>query len=157
MARLLPRPRNRETPRMTLHNATPEASSVGKRTMDSTPPLLEWEDVDGRLDPRQRFALYCLSQCETCAGTGKTPDGPERCPQCRGEASVLALIATAPTPESLGVALVTLGRESEFEGCAIGVLDRMGEVGQKWILRPWLPSPRNATDAGRLLRSRRKD
>ena len=95
--------------------------------------MLEWSEVDGRRDPAQRFALYCLR------------DGEKE------------LLATAATPEALGVALVTLGREGELEECPIGILDRMGEVGQKWIVRPWLPSPRNASDAGRLLRSRRKD
>jgi len=28
----------------------------------------------------------------------------------------------------------------------------MGEPGEKWIFRPWLPSARNLSDAGRTLR-----
>jgi hypothetical protein len=28
----------------------------------------------------------------------------------------------------------------------------MGEVGQKWIVRPWLASPKNVSDAGKVMR-----
>jgi hypothetical protein len=74
---------------------------------------------------------------------------------CDGERQ---LVATCATPEALGVALVTLGREGEFSECPIGVLDTMGEVGQKWIVRPWLPfpTPKNLSDAGRTLQTARK-
>jgi hypothetical protein len=64
---------------------------------------------------------------------------------------VKALLATCGTPEALGVALVTLGREGELEECPVGILDRQGEPGQKWIVRTWLPSARNLSDAGRAL------
>lgn len=82
----------------------------------------------------ERFALYRL---------------------CDGERQ---LVATCATPEALGVALVTLGREGEFDECPIGVLDTMGETGKKWIVRPWLPfpTPRNLSDAGRTLAKGRK-
>jgi hypothetical protein len=65
-------------------------------------------------------------------------------------------VATSETPEALGLALVTLGREGEFEECPICVLDTQGEVGQKWIVKGWLPSPRNVSDAGRVLGTARK-
>jgi hypothetical protein len=58
------------------------------------------------------------------------------------------LVASCADPEALGVALVTLGREGEFEDCPIGLLDTEGEVVQKWLVRPWLPSTRNVSDAG---------
>lgn len=65
------------------------------------------------------------------------------------------LVATCGTPEAVGVALVTLGREGEWEGCAFGVLDTLGAKNQKWIIRPWLPSPKNLSDAGRVLATAR--
>jgi hypothetical protein len=74
-----------------------------------------------------------------------------RCLDCRGEGRIRQEVATCETPEAVGVALVTLAREGEFEECPIGLLDRGGEVGQKWLVRPWLPSARNVSDAGRTL------
>ena len=127
--------------------------------MDRYVTDLSWEDHSGRDDPRQRFRLYRLCVCQACEGS-RTVDG-ERCPECRGEGRTRELLATSESPEALGVALVTLGREGEFENpegglCPIGVLDTLGEKGQKWILRPWLPSPRNASDAGRVLARSKK-
>ena len=109
-------------------------------------------------DP-ERFRLYRLCDCTTCQGRGKvewaTPAGgsypPTRCPDCRGEGRTRDLIATCATPEAVGVALVTLGREGEWEECPVGLLDTQGERGEKWIVRPWLPSARNVSDAGRTL------
>ncbi len=50
------------------------------------------------------------------------------------------------------MAIVTLGVEGELEECPLGVLDTQAEPGQrKWIVSPWLPSPRNVSDAGRVL------
>lgn len=115
---------------------------------------LSWTQVSGRDDPVQRFRLYRLCGCSVCEGSRQV-DGL-RCPECRGEGRVRELVATAETPEGVGVALVTLGREGEWEECPVGVLDTEGEVGQKWIFRPWLPSPRNVSDAGRTLRTARK-
>jgi hypothetical protein len=109
----------------------------------------------------ERFALYRLCECAACRATGKKhietsrPEGiptQERCPECRGEGRTRDLVATCATPEAVGVALVTLGREGEWNECPVGVLDTMGEPGEKWIVTPWLPSARNLSDAGRTLR-----
>ena len=113
--------------------------------------------TDGRESP-ERFHLYRLCECTTFGATGKDPDPLDgrtsmRCPDCRGEGRTRELVATCGTPEALGVALVTLAREGEWEGCPIGVLDTMGEKGERWLVRPWTPSARNVTDAAKLLRS----
>lgn len=133
------------------------------------------------VDPRERFVLYRLCDCPTCEGRGQvvakvrrtvhkrdpelyggmsgvpavTSERRERCPDCRGEGRVREEVATCESPEAVGVALVTLGREGEWDECPIGVLDRMGEVGQKWIVRPWQPSARNVRDAARTLARKR--
>ena len=109
----------------------------------------------------ERFHLIRLCDCTACGGTGKVLP-PERgvafhgriwprCENCRGEGRTRDLIATCATPEAVGVALVTLGREGEWDECPVGVLDTEGETGQKWLVRPWLPSARNVSDAGRTL------
>jgi hypothetical protein len=59
------------------------------------------------------------------------------------------------------VALVTLAREDEWtdaegEPCAFGLLDTTGEKGHKWLVKMWQPSPRNVSDAGRVLATARK-
>ena len=126
------------------------------------------EDVSGRYvtglafppDP-ERFALYRLCECAACSGVGKESftEGDEqtqtfgirKCSVCRGEGRTRDLVATCATPEALGVALVTLGREGEWDDCPVGVLDTQGETGKKWLVRPWLPSARNVSDAGRTL------
>ena len=118
----------------------------------------------------ERFALYRLCECTTCGGRGKVAGSDVveteeeigvrfglRCPDCRGEGRTRDLVATATDAESLGVALVTLGREGEWEGCPIGILDTLGEKGEKWIVRPWLPSARNVSDAGRTLAKSKKE
>lgn len=96
---------------------------------------LEWERVSGRDDPRQRYRIYRLCPGET---------EPE-------------LVATCESEEGVGVALCTLGREGEFDpdqgDCAIGILDTQGELGRRWLVRPWLASPGNLTVAGRVLRT----
>jgi hypothetical protein len=120
-------------------------------------------DSSRNVTDEERFHLYRLCQCTTCQGTGKAglPKFGEhrpfyardsRCPECRGEGRTRDLVATCATPEAVGVALVTLGREGEWNECPVGVLDTMGEPGEKWIVRPWLPSARNLSDAGRTLR-----
>jgi hypothetical protein len=60
------------------------------------------------------------------------------------------LVATCKE-EDVGATIIRLGREGEFEDCPIGLLDTMGKVNEKWLLRPWLPSARNVSDAGRTL------
>jgi len=119
-------------------------------------------NVTAREDEQaERFQLLRLCACPSCDGRGKvqhhTPRGVPyslaRCDDCRGEGRTRQLIATCATPEAVGVALVTLGREGEWNECPIGVLDTLGEKGAKWIVRPWLPSARNVSDAGKLLRS----
>jgi hypothetical protein len=162
----------------------------GKQYVDST-PFLSWEQEDGSDDPRQRFALYRLCECEECGGRGYRELTPEsmktRCTVCRGEGRTLQLLACAELPEAAGLALVTLAREGEWEECPLGLLDRMpvcptcGGSGQlrnwvdhsekrdcmechgsgvkptgTWLILPWQPSPRNVSDAGRVLRSARR-
>ena len=135
-------------------------TDTGKQSLKSTPIALEWEEEDGRNDPAQRFALYRLCDCYECDGKGRvqfTPIGvPQRCPECRGEGRMKELVATCGTPEAVGVALVTLAREGEFSECPLGLLDRMGEKGHKWLISPWLASPRNVTDAARTLAKSKK-
>src|SRR5262245_45654850 len=95
---------------------------------------LDWDYVTGRGDPKNRYRIYRLCPGET---------EPE-------------LVATCETEGAVGVALCTLGREGEFDvvpegsDCPVGVLDTMGEE-RKWLIRPWGPSPRQVSDAGRML------
>jgi hypothetical protein len=109
----------------------------------------------------ERFRLFRLCDCPTCEGSGKeavpTSWNPDlylqkgRCPDCRGEGRVRQEIATCASPEAVGVAIVTLAREGEWDECPFGLLDSEGEKGQKWLILPWLPSARNVSDAGRTL------
>jgi len=129
---------------------------------------VDWDTVSGKGDSRQRYCLYRLCVCETCDGRGMQtyemrgePVGSrrERCEECHGEGRVRQLLATCETPEAVGVAIVTLGREGEFAECPIGLLDREGETNQKWILLPWLPADvnvRNVSQAGRMLAKSRQ-
>ena len=110
---------------------------------------LSWEQETKKGEPEGRFRIYRLCACSYCGGKGKADD--ERCPECRGEGRVRELVAHAMSPEAMGLAMVTLAREGEFEECPIGVLDTEGEVGKKWLIRPWMPSARNVSDAGRIL------
>ena len=124
--------------------------------------MAETRNVTDAPDPAQRYRLYRLCACAACDGTGKeidymrTEDGEmrvlgDRCPDCRGEGRTRDLVAACATPEAVGVALVTLGLEGEWDECPVGILDTMGEPGHKWLVRPWLPSARNVSDAGRTL------
>ncbi len=129
----------------TLRNATVEVSEEA------------FDHLTGKGDPQQRFRIYRLCECVTCEGTGRALDpergasATKRCPDCRGEGKVRELVATAGDPAGVGEALVQNGREGAFAECPIGVLDTEGEVGQKWLVNPWLPSARNISDAGRTL------
>lgn len=119
--------------------------------------VTDWEDLDGAdSDPAQRYRLYRLCVCDVCGGSGRQRNWIDhtekrRCPACRGEGHVRQLVATCADPQAVGVALVELGREGEWSECPIGLLDTQGEPGQKWLIRPWLPSARNVSDAGRTL------
>ena len=82
----------------------------------------------------ERFHLIRLCDCTACGGMGKVHpiEGPvERCGVCRGEGRTRDLIATCATPEAVGVALVTLGREGEWNECPVGILDTEGETRRK--------------------------
>ena len=116
-------------------------------------------------DPGElRYRLYRLCECIACDGIGKINEKSgdfgikvSRCAECRGEGRQRELVATATDPESLGVAVVTLAREGDFEECPIGILDTQPEPGgKKWLVKPWLPSARNVSDAGRTLQQARK-
>lgn len=115
-------------------------TDAGEQWADDTPFGLSWEEEDGRNDPRQRFALYRLCECETCGGAGKLllvmfempgrkGETHNRCPDCRGEGRTLQLLAACESPEAVGVTLVTLAREGEWAECPLGLLDRMPECG----------------------------
>jgi hypothetical protein len=56
---------------------------------------------------------------------------------------VLDLLATATTAEDVGVALVTLGLEGEFDHSCVGLLDTRGTDAEKgvWVLNPWDTTP----------------
>jgi len=96
-------------------------------------PDLDWDAFSGRGDPEQAYRVY-----RVCPGDTR----PE-------------LVATCASPEAVGVALCTFGAEGEFDDCPIGILWTEGEVGKKWLVRPWRASPKNISDAGRVLRSAR--
>jgi hypothetical protein len=108
----------------------------------------------------ERYSLWCLSECPTCRGVGQVffadYSSRKRCSDCRGEGRVRQEIATCESPEAVGVALVTLAREGEWDECPFGLLDSEGEKGKKWLITPWLPSARNVTDAARTLAKSKK-
>jgi excinuclease UvrABC ATPase subunit len=151
----------------------------------------------------ERFRLFRLCDCPTCGGRGKAhklDDGQlvdytggiiyegaiVRCEDCRGEGRVRQELATCATPEAVGVALVTLAREGEWNECPFGLLDSeppcetCGGTGEDmnwlegvmvecfkckgsgikptgtWLITPWLPSARNVTDAARTLAKSKK-
>ena len=136
-----------------LRRAVREAS-----TADTSRPEPARSEIDGRGDPDQHYRLYRLCPCDACPerpGYGHFApwDGWSRCPECRGEGRTLQLVATCGTPQSLGVALVQLAQEGEFAECPIGIL----EDGGSWLIKPWLASPRNVSDAGRLLAKSKGD
>lgn len=48
------------------------------------------------------------------------------------------LLATCGTPEAVGVAIVTLAAEGEFEGKQLGILDHWDQESEReWIVNPW--------------------
>ena len=141
------------------HLAKPHVP-IGPELVPITFGTPEPDSVTGRGDPQQRFRIYRLCPCGACGGTGKNPAKlpatatvaehrarKPRCPECRGEGSGLDLVSTAADPQGVGVAICTLAEEGEFEDCPIGIL----EDGGSWLVKPWLPSPRNVADAARVL------
>lgn len=111
------------------------------------------------LDPRERYSLWRLCDCPTCYGKGQRlfMEGDwQKCEHCRGEGRIRQEVASCESPEAVGVALVTLAREGEWEECPLGLLDRMGETKQKWLILPWMPSARNVRDAARTLARSKK-
>ncbi len=146
-----------------LENALRYVQPLSLLSPNPTPPEAEMEGSE------ERFRLFRLCPCENCDGTGKTevsmftPARPSlvkivRCKVCRGEGRELVEVATCGSPEAVGVALVTLGREGEWKDCPVGLLDSEGEKGQKWLVLPWdrSPSARNISAAGKVLRSARQ-
>jgi len=113
-------------------------------------------------EAEERYKLFRLCECTTCEGTGKAVrEDPgncegvivkERCPDCRGEGRTRDHLASASDAESLGVAIVTLAREHELEGCPIGILDKPHQDKPgTWLVKPWQASARNVSDAARTL------
>ncbi len=117
--------------------------------MRSDKSTLPQSEMEGPED----YRLYRLCPCGECNTTGRVlgMSVHKRCPSCRGEGRNLELVATCGTKEAVGVALVTLTEEGEFDECPFGLMHRPeGEKG-RWLLKPWLPSARNVSDAGRTL------
>ncbi len=70
----------------------------------------------------------------------------------------LELIATCTDKASVGLAMVTLAEEGEFDRCPVGLMYRPDSAEKgKWLIKPWLPfpTPKTLSDAGRALRSAR--
>lgn len=60
----------------------------------------------------------------------------------------LEIVATCGTKEAIGVALVTLGEEGEFDGCTVGVLHKPFEDKPgTWIVNPFPAIPRSGDTA----------
>ena len=91
-------------------------------TRHVTAEPLSWELVSGRDDPAQRYRIYRL--------VSKRIGG-------RNFGGILELVATCATEAAVGTTLCTLGREEEWDGVAVGVLDTEGEKDRKWIVNPW--------------------
>jgi len=75
---------------------------------------------------------------------GEVPrDSTHRFRIYRTQYDELDLVATASTPEEVGLALYTLGLEGVFRGTCAGLLDTYGtdEVPGSWILDPFDTSP----------------
>lgn len=66
-------------------------------------------------------------------------DNPERFRiYTRGADKQVRCVASCADPAAVGVALVTLGGEGEFEGFSVGILDRPDpEQTGKWLVSPW--------------------
>jgi hypothetical protein len=106
-------------------------------------------------EDRDRYGLYALCPCAACGTTGKVEG--VKCADCRGEGRQLREVCSVRTVGAIGTALVTCAREGEWsDGCQFGLLDREGEINQKWLVLPWPDTPRTVTAAARTLaRSKR--
>lgn len=80
--------------------------------------LLDWEEVSGRNDPRQRYRIYRLH------ATDLDP----------------YLLATCKDEKAVGVAICEIAREGQLQDAAVGILDTMGEKGQRWLVNPYAPA-----------------
>jgi hypothetical protein len=79
---------------------------------------LDWEEVSGRGDPKQRFRIYRLHS---------TDDDPY-------------LLATCESEQAVGVTICEIAREGQLQDAAVGILDTMGEKGQRWLVNPFAPA-----------------
>lgn len=138
---------------------TPQKGSRMRYVTDNGGGVV-WTDSTPSDDKMKgRYRIYRLCLCEKCGGRGRlalTSGKENRCKSCRGEGRSLEVVATATDPESVGVALITLAAEGEFDECPIGVMDRPEGQSGRWLVKPWLPSPRNLSDAGRVLQTARQ-
>lgn len=85
--------------------------------------VLDWDEVSGRNDPRQRYRLYRRHHTE---------EEP-------------TLLVTCEDEESVGCAIFWMAKEGQLDDALIGIYDCTPEEGGKhWVLLPWLPKA--ATD-----------
>lgn len=123
-------------------------------------PEEAWDSLTGRGKIQDRFRIYRLCECDRCEGEGRVAvthsKDRARCGECRGEGRTLQVLATTDSEQGVCVTLGTLALEGEFIDCPLGLLDTQGEVGSKWLITPWVASPRTVSDAARVLGSARK-
>ena len=84
-----------------------------------TEPELSYDEITGRGDPKHRYRIYRLHS---------TDDSPY-------------LLATCDSEEAVGVSVCTMAREGQLMDAAVGILDTMGEKGQRWLTNPYSPAP----------------
>lgn len=80
---------------------------------------LNWEEVSGRGDSRQRYRIYRLNS------TDLEP----------------FLLATCENEEAVGTTICNIAREGQLQDAAVGILDTLGEKGQRWLVNPYSPPP----------------
>lgn len=80
---------------------------------------LDWEEVSGRTDPRQRYRIYRVHA---------TDEYPH-------------LLATVENEQAVGTAICEMAREGQLMDAAVGILDTQGERGQRWLVNPYAPAP----------------
>lgn len=134
---------------------------------NSTP--LSWESEDGRDDPEQRYAVYKICPSDerekvlvfTCGtseavGVGIVLNAQERMFLEDGDPCRIGLLDRQPKCENCG------GHGEDMNwltGSPVVCRDCEGS-GQKktgtWLVLPWGASPRQVSDAGRVLGSARK-